>query len=82
LPGRCISPVVAEGTTRQLPSRTKREQLCQYVLGNPFSVEKITLESPNDIIIYRSKLYPKINRNFEVLDPVDFLAVLSQHLSD
>ena len=63
-------------------NRAEREQLCQYVLRNPFSVEKITLESPNNTIIYRSKLNPKINRNFEVFDPVDFLAVLSQHIPD
>ena len=29
-----------------------------------------------------AKLNPKINRNFEVFDPVDFLAVLSQHIPD
>jgi len=29
-------------------------------------VEKITLESPTDTVIYRSKLNPKINRNFEI----------------
>ena len=63
-------------------NRAEREQLCQYVLRNPFSVEKITLESPTDTIIYRSKLNPKINRNFEVFDPVDFLAIVSQHIPD
>ena len=63
-------------------NRAEREQLCQYVLRNPFSVEKITLESPTDTIIYRSRLNRKINRNFEVFDPVDFLAVLSQHIPD
>lgn len=63
-------------------NRAEREQLCQYVLRNPFSVEKITLESPTDTVIYRSKLNPKINRNFEIFDPVDFLAVLSQHIPD
>ena len=56
-------------------NRAEREQLCQYVLRNPFSVEKITLESPTDIIVYRLKLNPKINRNFEVFDPVDALSM-------
>ena len=36
----------------------------------------MTLESPADTIIYRSKLNPKINRNFEIF------AVLSQHIPD
>jgi len=70
--------------SRSVPpeNRAEREQLCRYVLRNPFSVEKITLESPQDTVIYRSKLNPKINRNFEVFAPVDFLAVLSQHIPD
>jgi len=63
-------------------NRAEREQLCQYVLRNPFSVGNLTLEPsslqpPASLPIYRSKLNPKINRNFEVFDPVDFLAVLS-----
>jgi len=70
------------GRTVAPEDRAEREQLCQYVLRNPFSVEKITLESPTDTVIYRSKLNPKINRNFEVFDPVDFLATLSQHIPD
>jgi hypothetical protein len=43
------------------------EDLAQYILRNPFSVEKMTLESPTDTVIYRSRLNAKINRNFEVL---------------
>ena len=42
----------------------------------------LSLESPTDTVIYRSKLNPKINCNFEVFDPVDFLATLSQHIPD
>ena len=49
---------------------------------NPFSSAKVTLEHPCDTVIYRSRPNPKINRNFEVFDPVDFLAVLSQHIPD
>ena len=70
------------GRTVAPEDRAEREELCQYVLRNPFSVEKITLESPTDTVIYRSKLNPKINRNFEIFDPVDFLATLSQHIPD
>ena len=40
------------------------EALAQYILRNPFSVEKMTLESPTDLFIYRSRLNAKINRNF------------------
>ena len=51
-------------------------------MRNPFSMAKITLEHPHDTVIYRSRLNPKINRNFEVFEPADFLAVLSQHIPD
>jgi len=58
------------------------EDLAQYVLRNPFSVEKMTLESPGDLVIYRSRLNAKINRNFEVFTPTDFLATITQHIPD
>jgi hypothetical protein len=54
----------------------------EYILRNPFSVEKMTLESPTDMVIYRSRLNAKINRNFEVFSPTDFLAAITQHISD
>ncbi|HWT81081.1 MAG TPA: transposase, partial [Candidatus Methylomirabilis sp.] len=58
------------------------EDLAQYILRNPFSVEKMTLESPGDTVIYRSRLNAKINRNFEVFTPTDFLAAITQHIPD
>ena len=36
----------------------------------------MTLESPGDLVIYRSRLNAKINRNFEVFTPTDSLAAL------
>ena len=53
------------------------EELAQYILRNPFSVEKMTLESPTDTVIYRSRLNAKINRNFEVFSATDFLAAIT-----
>jgi len=63
-------------------NKAQLEQLAQYILRNPFSVQKMTLESPTDTVIYRSKLNPKINRNFEVFTPTDFLAAITQHIPD
>jgi len=67
-----------------VPSQNKAEleKLAQYILRNPFSVEKMTLESPTDTVIYRSRLNPKINRNFEVFTPTGFLAAITQHIPD
>jgi hypothetical protein len=57
-------------------------ELAQYILRNPFSVEKMTMESPSDNVIYRSRMNVKINRNFEVFSPTDFLAAITQHIPD
>jgi hypothetical protein len=54
----------------------------EYILRNPFSVKKMTLESPTDMVIYRSRLNAKINRNFEVFTATDFLAAITQHIPD
>ena len=64
------------------PARPARGHLPAYILRNPFSVEKMTLESPGDIVIYRSRLNAKINRNFEVFTATDFLAAITQHIPD
>ncbi len=53
-----------------------------HILRNPLSAEKMTLESPGDTVIYRSSLNAKINRNFEVFTPTDFLAAITQHIPD
>jgi len=68
----------------QVPPEAKAdlEDLAQHILRNPFSVEKMTLESPTDMVIYRSRLNAKINRNFEVFTPTDFLAAITQHIPD
>jgi hypothetical protein len=63
-------------------NKAELEKLAQYILRNSFSVEKMTMESPTDTIIYRSRLNAKINRNFEVFTPTGFLAVITQHIPD
>ena len=52
------------------------------MLRNPFSMEKRTFESPLDMVIYRSRLNAKINRNFEVFTAAGFLAAITQHIPD
>jgi len=63
-------------------AKAQLADLAQYILRNPFSVEKMTMESPTDNVIYRSRMSVKINRNFEVFSPTDFLAAITQHIPD
>ena len=63
-------------------NRAELEKLAQYLLRNSFSVDKMTMEWPADTVIYRSRMNPKINRNFEVFTAPDFLAAITQHIPD
>jgi hypothetical protein len=42
----------------------------------------MTLESPGDVAINRFRLNTRINRNFEVFTPTDFLAAITRHILD
>ena len=78
----------------QPDEREDMERLAQYIIRNPFAVEKMQVAEPNpDLsacghaqaggsIIYRSGLNPKIQRNFEVFSPCDFIAAITQHIPD
>ncbi|MEI6785663.1 MAG: transposase, partial [Verrucomicrobiota bacterium] len=76
----CASNLRQLGLATQ--AKSNLEALAQYILRNPFFVEKMTLESPTDRVIYRSRLNAKINRNFEVFTATDFLAAITQHIPD
>jgi hypothetical protein len=75
-------------STRVLPGRHKDiERLSQYIIRNPFAVEKMQISGPTRTlpggsIIYRSGMNPKIRRNFEVFSPCDFIAAITQHIPD
>jgi hypothetical protein len=61
--------------------------LAQYIIRNPFAVEKMQVSPPNRAnpagsVLYRSGLNPKIQRNFEVFSPCDFIAAITQHIPD
>jgi hypothetical protein len=63
-------------------NRAELEELAQYILRNPFSVEKMQMETPGDRIIYRSRHNPKIGRNFQIFTATDFLAAVTHHIPD
>jgi hypothetical protein len=66
----------------QSDEREDLERLAQYIIRNPFSVEKMQVNQSGDTIIYRSGMNPKIQRNFEVFTPCDFIAAITQHIPD
>jgi hypothetical protein len=67
--------------------REDLERLAQYIVRNPFSVEKMDVKpsgggNPDGTIIYRSEMNEKIHRNFEIFSPCDFIAAITQHIPD
>ena len=67
--------------------RADLERLAQYIIRNSFAVEKMQVTeanraNPNGSIIYRSGMNPKIQRNFEVFTPCEFIAAITQHIPD
>jgi Putative transposase/Transposase zinc-binding domain len=74
---------------RRVLSRERKdmERLGQYIIRNPFSVEKMRASEPGPAsasgsILYRSGMNKKIGRNFEVFTPCDFIAAITQHIPD
>jgi hypothetical protein len=73
---------------RVLPDeRVDLERLAQYIIRSPFAVEKMQVHeanrsSPDGSVIYHSGMNPKIQRNFEVFTPCDFIAAITQHIPD
>ena len=74
--------IVHRGDSIPPENKAVLEQLAQYILRNPFSVAKMTLHSGGEKVIYRSKLNPKINRNFEIFTGPAFLATITQHIPE
>ena len=74
---------------RRVLSRERKdmERLAQYIIRNPFSVEKMRATEPGPAsasgsILYRSGMNKQIGRNFEVFTPCDFIAAITQHNAD
>jgi len=58
------------------------EGLVQYIVRAPLSQEKILLDKAGDKVIYRSKLNPSLKRNFQVFDPMEWIAAVTSHIPD
>jgi hypothetical protein len=71
----------------QPDEREDLERVARYIIRNPFSTEKMEFKPPNAVnrdgtVIYRSGMNPKINRNFQIFTPCDFIAAITQHIPD
>jgi hypothetical protein len=72
------------------------ERLVQYIARCPFSLDRILQITPTGQVVYKAehdgcRKFPEptsgtlkagINRNFQIFDPLDFLAEVTQHIPD
>ena len=56
------------------------EKLAQYILRNPFSLEKMTYYPETGQVIYRSKRNHKTKRLWETFDGPAFIAAITRHI--
>jgi hypothetical protein len=58
-----------------------KEALAQYILRNPFSMEKLTYNEQTGMVIYHSKMtHGRNKKNFDVFDAEEFIAAITQHI--
>ena len=62
--------------------RQGRENISRYLIRAPFSVDKIQYSSREGSVIYRTRMVKGPNRNFQVYEPLDFLAAVRAHIPD
>jgi len=59
-----------------------RSNLAQYMLRAPFSLEKMSYDANNGMVIYRSHMHKSLKRNFQVMPGAQWLEMLCRHIPD
>jgi len=62
-----------------------KQRLCDtaaYLVRNPLSLKKLIYLDGQQAVLYRSWMNPSLGRNFEALDPLEWLARMSDHIPD
>ena len=58
------------------------EDVACYVVRNPLSLKKLVYLDGQKAVLYRSKMNPSLGRNFEAMDPLEWLARMADHIPD
>lgn len=62
--------------------RQRLEDTAAYLVRNPLSLKKLVYLDGQQAVLYRSRMNPTLGRNFEALDPLEWLARTSDHIPD
>jgi Transposase zinc-binding domain/Putative transposase len=58
------------------------EDTAAYLVRNPLSLKKLVYLDGQQAVLYRSRMNPGLGRNFEAMDPLEWLARMSDHIPD
>jgi hypothetical protein len=58
------------------------EDVASYLVKAPLSLKKLVYLDGQKAVLYRSKMNPALGRNFEAMDPLEWLARLGDHIPD
>jgi hypothetical protein len=70
------------GETIAPTDKLRLEDTAAYLVRNPRSLKKLVYLDGERAVIYRSRMNPSLGRNFEALDPLEWLARMSDHVPD
>jgi len=67
-----------------IPPEDKKaiEDVASYLVKAPLSLKKLVYLDGQKAVVYRSKMNPALGRNFEAMDPLEWLARLADHIPD
>jgi hypothetical protein len=68
-------PIAAEDERRL-------EDTAVYLVRNPLSLKKLVYLDGRQAVLYRSRMNPALGRDFEAMDPLEWLARMSDHIPD
>ncbi len=58
------------------------EDVASYLVKAPLSLKKLVYLDGQKAVVYRSKMNPALGRNFEAMNPLEWLARLADHIPD
>ena len=58
------------------------EDVACYVVRSALSLKKLVYLDGQKAVLYRSRMNPSLGRNFEAMDPLEWLARLADHIPD
>jgi len=60
-----------------------RRRFNPYIVGTPLlSLKKVVYLDGRQAVLYRSRMNPSLGRNFEAMEPLEWLARVSDHMPD